>query len=122
MAGAQARPRLGHLALVALVGARIEHLLGAAFEVVDHLLDVARVARIEARLERRRLRRDLSTLDLAAFGTPLLQAAIQDTDVGVSKRQEHPPHAGGRDPAAGIVQHDRIVIAYSEPADIAAEL
>src|SRR6476659_10062944 len=98
----QARPRLGHLALIAIVGGRIEHLLGAAFEICDHLPDLARVPRIEAGLERRRLRRALSTLYLASFGAPLLQAAIQDTDVPVSKRQEQPPHAGGCDPAAGI--------------------
>src|SRR6266511_576261 len=121
MPGAKARPRLGHLALIALVGAGIDHLLGAAGEIGDELLHAARAPRIERRLERRRLRRHLALLDLAAFGDPLLQAAIEYAHV-LAERQEHPPHPGCGDPAAGIIDYDRVVIADPEPADIAAEL
>ena len=63
-----------------------------------------------------------SALDVAALGAPLLQAAIQDPHVPMPERQEHPPHPGGCDPAAGIVDHDRIVVGDAERADVAAEL
>src|SRR5215212_10833178 len=121
MAGAKARPRLGHLALIALVGAGIDHLLGLACEVGDQLLHAARAPRIEHSLEGGRLRRHLTLLDRAAFRDPLLQAAIEYAHV-LAERQEHPPHPGCGDPAAGIVEHDSVVIADPEPADIAAEL
>ncbi|KAH2776834.1 hypothetical protein KXW38_009839, partial [Aspergillus fumigatus] len=39
-----------------------------------------------------------------------------------AERQKHPPGTGTRDPAAGIVDHDGIVIADAERADVAAEL
>ncbi len=122
MAGAKARPRLGHLALIAFIGARIDHLFGPACEIFGQLPHAARAPCIERRAERGRLRRHLALLDLAAFRDPFFQAAIEHAHVVVAEGQEHPPRAGRRDPTAGIVDHDRVVIADPEPADIASEL
>src|SRR5437899_12701753 len=117
MPGAKARPRLGHLALIALVGARIDHLLGAAGEIGNQLLHAARAPRIERRGERLRLRRHLALLDLAALGNPFFQAAVEYAHL-LAERQEHPPHPRRGDPAAGIVEPDRYRIPDPEPAGI----
>ena len=123
MAGAQARPRLGHLALEALRWRAHRSPARRGWRDWRPVCCMLRTKpRIEGRLERRRLRRHLAALDRAAFGEPFLQAAIEHAHVGVAERQEHPPRPRRGDPAAGIIDHDGIVVADAERADVAAEL
>src|SRR5262245_25182018 len=111
MARADARPRLHGPALEAFGGARVDHLLGPALNMCDHLLDAAYALWVVARLEGRWPRLDLAALDLAALSLPFLQAAVEDAHIGMTIGQEHPPRPGSSDPAAGIIDHDGVGIA-----------
>ena len=48
--------------------------------------------------------------------------AIEYTHIRVAERQEHPPCARTSDPAARVIDNDRIVIGNPERSHIAAEL
>ena len=111
MAGTKARPRLGHLALVAFVGARIDHLLGPGsrdFRSVCCMLRVRRASNVALNVAGFGV---TCPSDLAAFATHFFRPPLRMRTSSCRTTGTSTTARGRGDPATEIVQHDDIVIA-----------
>lgn len=59
--------------------------------------------------------------DLAPFGAPFGEAAVEDGDIGLAHEAEGPPDAGGGEETGAVIDHDLMAVAHAHGAQAGHE-
>src|SRR5271166_6692686 len=119
MTTAQAGPGFGRGAVEAAGGARIDDLLAAGCHVLDQGPLVADQGRVEPCREMTSRGGREGGVERPSLGLPFGQAAIEDRDLMMPVKAQHPPGAPSRRQTDTVIDDDPVTVADTECGDLA---
>src|SRR5476651_2472620 len=122
MSAAHTRARLGLDRLETWNAAGVDDLIGCGFEILCHLLEILYQRMVLPRREVARERCGAHVFQRPSFAAPFRQSTVENDNVLVTHRAQHPPGSRSGVDARTVVYNDEISIAESEFAHPAGEL